>query len=42
MRELTHCKHGHSLADAYVVHQRNTVTSNEIAARVGQCVRTAL
>jgi hypothetical protein len=23
MRELTHCKHGHSLADAYVVHQRN-------------------
>jgi hypothetical protein len=23
MRALTHCKHGHSLADAYVVHQRN-------------------
>jgi hypothetical protein len=42
MRELTHCKHGHSLADAYVVHQRNGYIKRNCRACWAMCVDRAV
>jgi hypothetical protein len=42
MRALTHCKHGHSLADAYVVHQRNGYTKRNCRTCWKLCVDRAV
>jgi hypothetical protein len=42
MRELTHCKHGHSLADAYVVHQRNGYIKRNCRTCWAMCVDRAV
>jgi hypothetical protein len=42
MRELTHCKHGHSLADAYVVRQRNGYIKRNCRACWAMCADRAV